>query len=44
MALTGYGQEEDKQKARDAGFDEHMVKPVSIVDVERVLTELGIRK
>ncbi len=44
VALTGYGQEEDKQKARDAGFAEHMVKPVSIVDVERILTELGVRK
>ncbi len=41
VALTGYGQAEDKQKARDAGFDEHLTKPVSIVDVERVLLELG---
>jgi signal transduction histidine kinase/CheY-like chemotaxis protein len=40
VALTGYGQEEDKQKAREAGFEEHLVKPVSIVDVERVLSEL----
>lgn len=43
VALTGYGQEEDKIKARQAGFADHMVKPVSIVDVEHVLTELGIR-
>lgn len=43
VALTGYGQEEDKQKARTAGFNEHLVKPVSIVDIERVLSELGIR-
>jgi signal transduction histidine kinase/CheY-like chemotaxis protein len=41
VALTGYGQEEDKQKALDVGFDYHLVKPVSIVDVERILTELG---
>ena len=40
VALTGFGQTEDKQKARDAGFAEHLVKPVSIVDVERVLSEL----
>ena len=40
VALTGYGQTEDKQKAKDAGFDGHLVKPVSIVDVERVLLEL----
>ncbi|MEK7068656.1 MAG: ATP-binding protein [Patescibacteria group bacterium] len=43
VALTGYGQNEDKQKARAAGFSEHLVKPVSIVDVERILSELGIR-
>ncbi len=43
VALTGYGQPEDKQKAKDAGFDEHLVKPVSIVDVERVLLELRSR-
>lgn len=40
VALTGYGQDEDRQKARDAGFDEHLVKPVSIVDVERALAKL----
>lgn len=28
VALTGYGQKEDKQRAHDAGFDEHLVKPV----------------
>lgn len=40
VALTGYGQEEDREKARQAGFDDHLVKPVSIVDVERVLARL----
>jgi signal transduction histidine kinase/CheY-like chemotaxis protein len=40
VALTGYGQDEDRDKARQAGFDEHLVKPVSIVDVERVLAKL----
>jgi two-component system, sensor histidine kinase len=28
VALTGYGQTEDLQRARDAGFDAHLVKPV----------------
>jgi CheY-like chemotaxis protein/two-component sensor histidine kinase len=37
VALTGYGQPEDVQRAREAGFDTHMVKPV---DVERVLEAL----
>jgi CheY-like chemotaxis protein len=29
VALTGYGQEEDRRRAQDAGFDHHLVKPVS---------------
>jgi CheY-like chemotaxis protein len=30
VAITGYGQEDDVQRALDAGFDRHLVKPVSI--------------
>ncbi|MGZ5180194.1 MAG: response regulator [Ramlibacter sp.] len=30
VALTGYGQEDDRARARAAGFDEHLVKPVGI--------------
>ncbi len=40
VALTGYGQSDDKEKATAAGFDDHLVKPVSIVDVERALASL----
>lgn len=29
VALTGWGQDEDKRKSQDAGFDAHMVKPVN---------------
>jgi CheY-like chemotaxis protein len=28
IALTGWGQDEDKRKAHDAGFDRHLIKPV----------------
>jgi signal transduction histidine kinase/ActR/RegA family two-component response regulator len=28
VALTGYGRDEDRERARDAGFDHHLVKPV----------------
>jgi hypothetical protein len=28
LALTGWGQEEDKRRSREAGFDHHLVKPV----------------
>ena len=30
IALTGWGQEKDREQAKDAGFDEHWVKPVSL--------------
>jgi PAS domain S-box-containing protein len=39
-ALTGYGQPNDKERARAAGFDEHLVKPISIEQVEAVLERL----
>jgi CheY-like chemotaxis protein len=29
IAVTGYGQEEDRVKALAAGFDDHLVKPVA---------------
>ncbi len=37
VALTGYGQPEDRQRAKEAGFDFHLVKPVNIADVEVVI-------
>jgi len=40
VALTGYGQETDRQRSTDAGFDRHLVKPVSLSDIERVAEEL----
>jgi len=38
VALTGYGQAEDQQRAQQAGFDHHMVKPA---DLDRLLTLLA---
>jgi PAS domain S-box-containing protein len=38
VALTGYGQEEDRRRARDAGFDHHLVKPIN---PEAILAVLG---
>lgn len=40
IALTGYGQLEDKKKAEHAGFNYHVTKPVSIVDIEDILTNI----
>lgn len=37
VAITGYGQADDKLKAHQAGFDYHLTKPVGIADIERIL-------
>ena len=37
---TGWGQDEDKRKSREAGFDFHMVKPVDPAALEKMLAEL----
>ena len=39
VAVTGWGTEETKQKAKAAGFDEHLTKPVEIAAVERILAD-----
>lgn len=36
VALTGYGQEEDRREAERAGFDHHLTKPIGLADLERV--------
>ncbi len=43
VALTGYGQATDREKSRDAGFDEHLVKPVDLAELLRVLARAGVR-
>ncbi|HKW93824.1 MAG TPA: CHASE3 domain-containing protein [Methylomirabilota bacterium] len=37
VALTGYGTEADRQKARDAGFDLHLAKPVDPLALDAIL-------
>jgi CheY-like chemotaxis protein len=39
IALTGYGQPEDRQRALQGGFDDHMVKPVSAGALAAVLAK-----
>lgn len=39
-ALTGWGQNEDRQRSRDAGFDYHLVKPVDLNILRSVLETL----
>jgi CheY-like chemotaxis protein len=44
IALTGWGQEDDKERSRQAGCDGHLVKPVSLPDLEQLLDRLSVRK
>jgi CheY-like chemotaxis protein len=37
VALTGWGQEEDRRRTRAAGFDAHEVKPVTIEALQKLL-------
>jgi CheY-like chemotaxis protein len=37
VAITGWGQERDKQRAIAAGFDAHLTKPVGPIELERLL-------
>lgn len=39
VAVTGYGQAHDRRRALGAGFDEHLVKPVSLDDILRVIRQ-----
>jgi CheY-like chemotaxis protein len=41
VAMTGYGQEADRQRTREAGFVAHLVKPVDFDDLSHALAELG---
>ena len=38
IAMTGYGQEEDRKRTRDAGFDHHLVKPIDLAVLTALLT------
>jgi len=40
IALTGWGQEADRQRTRDAGMDHHLIKPVSLDALQSVLGAL----
>jgi CheY-like chemotaxis protein len=40
IALTGWGEEEDRRLARDSGFDHHLVKPVDVDVLNTLLSRL----
>jgi CheY-like chemotaxis protein len=44
VALTGWGQEEDRRRAREAGFDHHLIKPADIGALQALLSSLDRRR
>ncbi|MGE5756289.1 MAG: ATP-binding protein [Planctomycetaceae bacterium] len=41
VAMTGWGQDEDRRRSREAGIDHHLVKPVDPDSLQRLLSEIG---
>jgi CheY-like chemotaxis protein len=39
VALTGWGQDEDRRRSDEAGFDAHLVKPVDLAALKKLLAE-----
>ncbi|HSF41273.1 MAG TPA: PAS domain-containing protein, partial [Thermoanaerobaculia bacterium] len=42
IALTGYGQEEDRRRALEAGFNAHLTKPADLDALKRLVEECGL--
>jgi CheY-like chemotaxis protein len=41
VAVTGYGQEQDRRNSTAAGFDHHLVKPVDMASLETILANVA---
>jgi CheY-like chemotaxis protein len=44
IALTGYGQPDDRRRALEAGFDVHLTKPVETERLEEIIAALGKKR
>ena len=44
VAVTGYGQERDRLRTQQAGFDYHLVKPAAFTDVQKILVTVAERR
>ena len=44
VAVTGWGQEEDRKRSQEAGFDMHLVKPVDPIALDQLLTDIAEKK
>ncbi len=43
VALTGWGQADDRRRTADAGFDDHLTKPADPRQIERILEDVARR-
>jgi PAS domain S-box-containing protein len=43
VALTGWGQEDDRRRSREAGFDHHLVKPVDMIALNALLASVNAK-
>ena len=39
IAVTGWGQEEDRRRCKEAGFDHHVIKPIDFDFLQKLLEE-----
>jgi CheY-like chemotaxis protein len=44
VAVTGWGQQSDRQQSREAGFDHHLVKPADLQAIEALLASLPVAR
>jgi CheY-like chemotaxis protein len=41
VAVTGWGEPDDKERTSAAGFDHHLIKPVDVDEVEKLLRDFA---
>jgi CheY-like chemotaxis protein len=44
VAVTGWGEPEDKERASAAGFDHHLIKPIDVDELEKLLADFATRR
>ena len=44
IAITGWGQENDRNRSREAGFDAHLLKPFNYPELSKSIANLSSRK
>jgi PAS domain S-box-containing protein len=43
IAFTGYGQDQDRRRIRESGFDRHVVKPIRAMDLAKIIEDLPVQ-